>query len=95
MMKNEKKAIDGAVIYYWDALDASNAGWAYHVIVGGEHEADGLPHRRRAVSLETLVKSLRREYRSGTVEIPRTGWRVATDGNGYAVGSLAGSLAGR
>lgn len=47
---------------------AAVSGWAYHLTSrdehGAEHESGALPHTRRHVSDATLMRSLRREYRT-------------------------------
>jgi hypothetical protein len=81
-----KKAIEGAVIFF-DSQDAKNAGWAYNVVADGDHTSGSLGHTRRSVSMATLVRSLRREFREGSLEIPARGWTPRQ--GGYAIGSLA------
>jgi len=78
-----KRTPDLAVIYY-DTTDPRNKGWAYNVVVDGDHESDALPHRRLATSLDTLLRSLRREFRAGQLAVPDINkWREARDGNGW------------
>lgn len=53
------------IIIFYDEQDPRNRGWAYSVQTADACETGALPHRRRAVSLKTLARSLRREYRGG------------------------------
>jgi hypothetical protein len=50
---------------------ADVSGWAYHLTSrdehGTEHESGALPHTRRDVSDATLMRSLRREYRTSPI----------------------------
>jgi hypothetical protein len=53
------------------ANGAAVSGWAYHLTSrdehGTEHESGALPHTRRNVSDATLMRSLRREYKSSPI----------------------------
>jgi hypothetical protein len=54
---------------------AAVSGWAYHLTSrdehGAEHESDALPHTRRDVSDATLMRSLRRAYRTAPANVRR------------------------
>jgi hypothetical protein len=81
--RHVRPAPDRACIYY-DTSVPGNHGWAYNVITDDEHESDALTPRRRTASLRRLVRDLRREYRTGRVEIPSAEqWRPSPDGNGW------------
>ena len=81
-MKTKKQTPELCTIWF-DTQDPANQGWAANVVVDGEHHSEPLPHRRRDVDFETLLASLRREWRTSVVEIPRTGWTRRSDGNGW------------
>jgi hypothetical protein len=59
------------ITVFFDSRDASNKGWAYNASFcdadGTEYESGPLPHKRRKVSTDTLMRSLRREYKSSPV----------------------------
>ena len=59
----------------YETVGAATPGWAYHLTIrdgnGVEHESDALPHTRRHVSDATLMRSLRRAYRTAGPEMRR------------------------
>jgi len=59
------------ITVFFDGRDTSNKGWAYNASVcdgeGTEYESGPLPHKHRNVSVETLMRSLRREYKDSPV----------------------------
>jgi hypothetical protein len=68
-MSNQNVSIRVTISY--ETAGAATPGWAYHVTVkdldGTEHESGALPHTRRHVSDATLMRSLRREYRTSPI----------------------------
>lgn len=75
---------DRAVIFF-DRSDPQNRGWAYNVILHGEHTSGALDSRRAGVKLSTLHRQLVREFRRGSITIPALSeWTPARDGNGWA-----------
>ena len=55
----------------YDSRDIGNKGWAYNAsfcdVDGTEYESGPLPHKHRDVSVETLMRSLRREYKTSPI----------------------------
>lgn len=94
MNATEIKHATTRILVYYDETDPANKGWAWAVHYE-EQDADGtyedccsstLPHRRRDVSLETLLRSLRREVGSLAPREARATWRwteLEHDGPGW------------
>lgn len=78
-METKKQTSELCVIWF-DTQDPNNVGWAANVVVNGEHHSEPLPHRKQGVDFETLLASLRHEWKGSVVEIPRTGWNRTADG---------------
>lgn len=56
--------MDRLTVFYQGAGETcGNAGWAYCLSSDGEVTSGPLPHRRPHVRLETLARSVRREFR--------------------------------
>lgn len=55
----------------YDSRDIGNKGWTYNASFcdgdGTEYESGALPHTRKDVSVETLMRSLRREYKTSPI----------------------------
>ncbi len=58
------------VTVFYDTADPKNAGWAYNVIIEGEHTSGPLDARRRDAKLPGLLRLLRAEFRNSGVNLP-------------------------
>lgn len=77
------KAKADLVVIFYDDSDPRNRGWAYNVIVDGEHTSGPLESKRQDAGLRTLHAQLRREFGAGTVAIPAVSAFRPTAGLGW------------
>lgn len=73
---------------YWDTQDPQNTGWAYNVVIDGEHTSGGLDTvTDESADLEEVLAAFRAEWKGVPLPDADSGeWRETQQGTGWETG---------
>lgn len=87
-MVNPYMKIEYATLY-WDTTDPQNVGWAYNVVIDGEHTSGGLDtDLDESADLDDVLAALRAEWQGVPLPDADSGeWRETVEGTGWEYGT--------
>lgn len=76
-------------VLYLDTTDPQNIGWAYNVVIDGEHTSGGLDTTDERADLGDVLAALRAEWPDAPLPDADSGeWRETRQGTGWETGRL-------